>query len=286
MKNNLMKKLTLTCLTVCLCAVPAVTAGAEEAEELVESEELEEFEEIEESESLEETSESALFDYSTSYDANGDILIEFKEVEITLPASWEGKYLIETSDNYASFYHLGSYEKWEAEGSSGGWLFDICKSEYLDFLDAPSYRYVDDTADGYYYIGYATDMQGYTDDEDVLNEFLSLTENGYEVTETVCVKAEYEGDAHSDSDVYILPQSSFSYITEEDLEGLTKDEIQMAINEIYARHHRKFQTASVQTYFEAKPWYDGYIEPQDFDISEMNVYEKANIELMAAFIKK
>ena len=58
------------------------------------------------------------------------------------------------------------------------------------------------------------------------------------------------------------------------------DRIQMAINEIYARHHRKFVLKEVQDYFNTKSWYSGTIEAADFDTKVMNAYEGANINLM------
>ena len=60
--------------------------------------------------------------------------------------------------------------------------------------------------------------------------------------------------------------------------------LQMAINEIYARHGRKFKTDSIREYFEGKSWYTGTIEPEAFDGNEgnyFNDYESANRELMA-----
>ena len=54
-------------------------------------------------------------------------------------------------------------------------------------------------------------------------------------------------DAAQDAD-YILPNSSTKYLSESDLSGMSADELQMAINEIYARHHRKFVTKSIQQY--------------------------------------
>ena len=58
----------------------------------------------------------------------------------------------------------------------------------------------------------------------------------------------------------------------------------MAINEIYARHGRKFDTPEIRAYFENQKWYKGTIDPGDFDGNEaayFNKYELANRELMA-----
>ena len=69
-------------------------------------------------------------------------------------------------------------------------------------------------------------------------------------------------------------------MSESDLVLLDADRIQMAINEIYARHHRKFVLKEVQDYFNTKSWYSGTIEAADFDTNVMNDYEAANINLM------
>ena len=86
-----------------------------------------------------------------------------------------------------------------------------------------------------------------------------------------------------DSD-YILPESSSRYYTRQELSQLDDYNLQMAINEIYARHGRKFDTQSIREYFEGKSWYRGTINPADFDGNEslyFNDYEMANRELMS-----
>lgn len=83
---------------------------------------------------------------------------------------------------------------------------------------------------------------------------------------------------------YILPDSNSRLYSREELERLDNYTLQMAINEIYARHGRKFKTDSIREYFEGKTWYKGTIDPNDFDGNEgnyFNEYEAANRELMA-----
>ena len=91
--------------------------------------------------------------------------------------------------------------------------------------------------------------------------------------------ANMEGD-----NSYILSESSNRYYSKEELSALSDYDLQMAINEIYARHGRKFDTKSIREYFEKKTWYKGTISPADFDKNEasyFNKYEKANKDLMA-----
>lgn len=80
------------------------------------------------------------------------------------------------------------------------------------------------------------------------------------------------------SDDYILPESSSRYISSEELSSLSAEKLNLARNEIFARHGRKFQDSSLQAYFNSKSWYTPSIEPEDFDYDTMlNQYEKANI---------
>lgn len=83
---------------------------------------------------------------------------------------------------------------------------------------------------------------------------------------------------------YILADSNSRLYSREELERMDNYTLQMAINEIYARHGRKFKTDSIREYFEGKSWYSGTIEPEAFDGNEgnyFNDYESANRELMA-----
>lgn len=77
---------------------------------------------------------------------------------------------------------------------------------------------------------------------------------------------------------YLLPGSNLRYLTDDEVNSLSADDMQLGINEIYARHGRKFDMQQYRDYFNAKPWYNGTIAPADFDESVFNAYESANIE--------
>ncbi len=76
---------------------------------------------------------------------------------------------------------------------------------------------------------------------------------------------------------YILPESDSRYYSTSELAGLSKDQLRLARNEIYARHGRKFDAADLQSYFDSQPWYTGTIETSAFNDSVLNQYEKTNI---------
>lgn len=82
---------------------------------------------------------------------------------------------------------------------------------------------------------------------------------------------------------YILPDSSTRLLTEADLAGLSKEELRLARNEIYARHGRRFDDAGLQSYFDGKSWYSGTIDPEDFSESLMTETEKSNLELIQQY---
>ncbi len=82
---------------------------------------------------------------------------------------------------------------------------------------------------------------------------------------------------------YVLPDSSTAYLTEDDLEGMTPEELRIARNEIMARHGRKFNDPALAAYFESKDWYHGTIDPETFDnetVNELNEFEVQNIALI------
>ncbi len=86
---------------------------------------------------------------------------------------------------------------------------------------------------------------------------------------------------------YILPTSNVEYLTREDIEHLTPEQCRFARNEIYARNGRRFLTEDLQYYFDAKDWYEGTIEAEDFnDQTMLNEYEKANATLILEYEKE
>lgn len=209
-----------------------------------------------------------------TYDEEKNIVINFPEVEAVIPADWSGKCQVETKGMEAAFYQKKSRElyKENEDYDNGGWMFSICFSEDEDYLDFPSCETIGSTGDGYYYLMLPTDVQAYVEDETAYTEYQEMYEDLDWVKEHISIRAD-EAD-------YILPNSSEAYLKESDLEDMDAAELQMAINEIYARHHRMFVLKEVREYFESKDWYEGTVRAEDFDVSVMNEYESANINLM------
>ena len=95
-----------------------------------------------------------------------------------------------------------------------------------------------------------------------------------------------DGDEGEQNSEYILPNSDSTYLSEADIEILSKDALKLARNEIYARHGRRFNDNALQEYFDSCSWYTGTILPEDFSESVLNEYEKANRDLITNYEKQ
>lgn len=82
---------------------------------------------------------------------------------------------------------------------------------------------------------------------------------------------------------YILPNSDTRKYSKSELSNLSKDQLRLARNEIFARHGRKFRDKELQAYFESKSWYKGVYEPEEFDKimnKELNSIEQDNLDII------
>ena len=85
---------------------------------------------------------------------------------------------------------------------------------------------------------------------------------------------------YNSSDSYILSDSSSRELSIADISGLSRDQLELARNEIYARHGRKFTNPTLQNYFNSQAWYTGTIEPEDFTDDMLSDIEKSNIQFI------
>ena len=84
-----------------------------------------------------------------------------------------------------------------------------------------------------------------------------------------------------DTSEYILPDSNTRKLTKAELEGLTREELRLARNEIYARYGMIFGAADLKEYFGSKSWYQPEIPYDDFyDSVEISEIEAANVKLI------
>ena len=83
----------------------------------------------------------------------------------------------------------------------------------------------------------------------------------------------------------ISEKTAESYLDAADIENYNHNEIQLIINEIYARHGREFHTQENIDYFSAQDWYNPISGKTDEEIvAEFNEFEKANVELLSQYL--
>lgn len=87
------------------------------------------------------------------------------------------------------------------------------------------------------------------------------------------------GDTMNEPHIMIV-DSSTREITDDEIYWMTPEQLQIAINEIYARHGRKFKDSHLQEWFDAQLWYQGNIKPEDFNDSMLSQIEKDNIAVL------
>ena len=83
---------------------------------------------------------------------------------------------------------------------------------------------------------------------------------------------------------YILQNSGTAIVTAADLQGMSKDQLRLARNEIYARHGRQFKDATLQNYFNSCSWYKpdanyNYSNEEKY----LNSTEKKNVKTIKAY---
>lgn len=117
---------------------------------------------------------------------------------------------------------------------------------------------------------------------DIVSGNVHSARTAEEVETTDAVEA--ESGNKIDTSEYILPYSDTRYLTEVDVAGLSEDEIRIALNEIYARHGRIFQSEDLNVYFASRSWYEPKYSAEEFSAVEssiMNDCENKNIDFLA-----
>lgn len=121
---------------------------------------------------------------------------------------------------------------------------------------------------------------------------LSGLRGGTSVRFTVDVPADDADDAEEQTDDeqaapasdgdYVLADSDTRLYTADELESLSDWELEIARNEIYARHGREFSNEALREYFEGQPWYEPRYSAEEFDALDgvLNQTEVANAELI------
>ena len=96
---------------------------------------------------------------------------------------------------------------------------------------------------------------------------------------------DWTGDYYSGSKVYVIAGSDSELLDKESVKYLSDEVLRLALNEIYARHGRKFKDSELQAFFNNKEWYTPLYEPAEFDKKQdsiLNETEKKNISVLTA----
>ena len=80
---------------------------------------------------------------------------------------------------------------------------------------------------------------------------------------------------------YIFSNSSSSYLSKADISALSNNNLNIALNEIYARRGRIFKDPALSSYFNSQAWYTPKYTQAEFDKNvTFNDYEQKNLQLM------
>lgn len=79
---------------------------------------------------------------------------------------------------------------------------------------------------------------------------------------------------------YILPDSDTIKLTSDQVKELSNDDLNIAKNEMYARHGRIFQDEFLSSYFQGTTWYKPTTQAEDFSDSVFNSVEVYNLQVI------
>lgn len=79
---------------------------------------------------------------------------------------------------------------------------------------------------------------------------------------------------------FILPDSDTIKLTSEQVKELSNDDLNIAKNELYARHGRIFEDSFLSSYFQGTTWYKPKVQAEAFDDSVFNSVEVYNLQVI------
>lgn len=144
------------------------------------------------------------------------------------------------------------------------------------------------------------DLDDSDDSSDTYDDFGEYDNNDYDdtVSDPVDLDDEYEDDDYSVNESYVstdpddypedflIPGSDKHYIKKKDYNWMDEDEVQRAINEIYARRGRVFKESDYGKFLQNCNWYTPIYSGDEFEEEWFNSYEKENLKKLVAHRKK
>lgn len=203
----------------------------------------------------------------------------------SLPSYWKNLCEKDSEDTFISFR-----QKKSSEEGYDGTLFTIAEvdSSEIETIEG-NYELLKQDGDFCYVVIYPDNKTYNTEDEYTKLEYerllkdVSYIKQSFELADMQGEDKPEEPEGPETEGDYIIADSNSRYITRDDLTGLSPEQIRIARNEIYARKGRRFNDASLQSYFDSKSWYNGTISPYDFNDGMLNDFEKKNAELIRAY---
>ncbi|MCM1144682.1 MAG: YARHG domain-containing protein [Blautia sp.] len=201
-----------------------------------------------------------------------DSTYTWNEMTISIPASWEGKYLVEKSKDGFTLFQSASYEKEKGMGF-------LCGFYRVDgmVIDVPGGTPLAYTATQTYYMVEPTDVAYYYEDKTISAQYHAMYDCIEEIVASFDVRKE---GVQYNPEEYIFPLSNTMPVEEEYLLNCSDDQLSIARNEIYARHGRKFDNVYLANYFASCSWYEGTLSPKEFDEAVFSQIEKDNLEII------
>lgn len=92
-----------------------------------------------------------------------------------------------------------------------------------------------------------------------------------------------EAQLYDPSAPVFFPDSSDRYLSDYEVSGLNEDQLQKAINDIFARDGLIFETSYIQNYYGSQTWYYGYTSDKSAVQNGFSDVEKKNIDLMRKY---
>ncbi len=88
-------------------------------------------------------------------------------------------------------------------------------------------------------------------------------------------------DSNETATNFIPYANNTSYLTKEQVNAMSREELNIALNEIYARRGRIFTSEKLSAYFNAQPWYKPMYTAEEFVQNIVfNDYESKNVDLI------
>lgn len=264
-----MKKKSIFCLGLCMLLL--LTAGCAKSEngeekQFTATEEMTE-EVLEQTES---TLEKKTKEEAVAEGTGGEY--SWREISLTFPESWEGRFYVVSGKEYMAVYQKDSYDRMEG----AGFLFSISVESrpYYDYPSGGIFAYTQENA---YVIQYPTDVPYYYDIEENAKDYAELAADVDDIYRSVKIQAE---NVEYHANEYILPMSEYHLLSENDLLNLSETQLWFARNEIFARHGYHFENEFLQACFMRCSWYaDRGDDYREEDLTEIDL---ANLETIKA----